>query len=183
MSQNGQQQEAETKVARWIQSSLISFKTSYFVIHIFWKEGCCWTWNCSGDPALYYTTFTLILQSIRFVKAGKLATKRRLTFSFLISRRRVCLSVLFRVFFSALHPEDVKACFEKLQSLSIGHIFYLGADDETSQERDISHLLHLCWKMHMQNASGYFLKYFLSTDSWHRLNSARELLEHIQIEK
>lgn len=35
----------------------------------------------------FYTT----LPSIGFLKAGKLATKRRLTFSFLISRRRVCL--------------------------------------------------------------------------------------------
>lgn len=87
MSQNGQQQEAETKVARWIQSSLISIKTSYFVLHISWGEGCCW--RCSGDPALYYTTFTP--PSIGFLKAGKLATKRRLTFTFLISRRRVCL--------------------------------------------------------------------------------------------
>lgn len=152
MSQNGQQQEAETKVARWIQSSLISIKTSYFVLHISWGEGCCW--RCSGDPALYYTTFTP--PSIGFLKAGKLATKRRLTFSFLISRRRVCLSVLFRVFFSTLHPEDVKACFEKLQSFWIGHIFYSGADDETSQEQDISRLLHLCWKLQMHNTSGYF---------------------------
>lgn len=46
----------------------------------------------------FYTT----LPSIGFLKAGKLATKRRLTFTFLISRRRVCLSVLFRVFFSTL---------------------------------------------------------------------------------
>lgn len=152
MSQNGQQQEAETKVARWIQSSLISIKTSYFVLHISWGEGCCW--RCSGDPALYYTTFTP--PSIGFLKAGKLATKRRLTFTFLISRRRVCLLFCSGCFSLHYIQRTLKLVLKSFNHSESDTFSNSGADDETSQEQDISHLLHLCWKLQMHNTSGYF---------------------------